>query len=259
MSTSATERTAKIDAQCAEAVDLARAAAEEAADQLGVGEHLGAVAEGDRVVTHRFAVPHRGYRGWFWSVTVARASRARTVTVNEVVLLPGDDALRAPAWVPYAERAEGSDLMPGMLAPRANDDVRLEPGYTGGEKAADADPAEASQLRAVVAELGLGRERVLSPLGRDEAADRWLDGPWGPDNPMTKQAPASCASCGFVVRLAGSLGTVFGACANGQSPSDGAVVSFDHGCGAHSDVVAEVSEPPSAVWDTVTLDESLFD
>lgn len=258
-STSATERSAKADVQCVGAVDLARSAADEAADQLGVGEHLGHVVEGDRVVTHRFAVPHRGYRGWFWSVTVARASRAKTVTVNEVVLLPGSDALQAPAWVPWAERTEPGDLMPGMMSPRPNDDVRLEPGFTGGEHAADADPAEASQFRALVAELGLGRERVLSPGGRDQAVERWLDGPAGADNPMTKQAPATCVSCGFLVGLSGRLGTIFGACSNERSPSDGAVVSLDHGCGAHSDVVAEQADQPSAVWDTVTLDESLFD
>ncbi len=258
-STTATERSAKADAQCVEAVDLARSAAEEAADQLGVGEHLGHVVEGDRVITHQFAVPHRGYRGWFWSVTVARASRARTVTVNEVVLLPGTDALRAPAWVPWSERAEPGDLLPGMLAPRPNDDVRLEPGFTGGELAADTDPAEASQIRAVVAELGLGRERILSLEGRDQAVERWLDGPSGPDNPMTKQAPATCVSCGFFVRLSGNLGSLFGACTNGQSPSDGAVVSVGHGCGAHSDVIAAQADQPGALWDTLTLDESLFD
>ncbi len=256
---SVTERSAKADAQCVAAVDLARQVAEDAADQLGVGEYLGYVAEGDRVVTHQFAVPHSGYRGWFWSVTVVRASRARVVTVNEVVLLPGADALQPPAWVPWSDRAEGGDLLPGMLAPRPNDDARLEPGYTGGEHAADPDPAEQSQIRVVVAELGLGRERVLSPYGRDEAVDRWLDGPAGPDNPMTKQAPASCVSCGFFVRLSGSLGVVFGACTNAQSPSDGAVVSLEHGCGAHSDVVAEQPDQPTAVWDTVTEDQSLFD
>jgi hypothetical protein len=35
--------------------------------------------------------------------------------------------------------------------------------------------------------------------------------------------------------LAGSLGRVFGVCTNEWSSSDGAVVSYDHGCGAHSE------------------------
>ena len=38
----------ELDAACAEAVDLARAAAEGRADVAGVGDHLGVVAEGAR-------------------------------------------------------------------------------------------------------------------------------------------------------------------------------------------------------------------
>ena len=40
--------------------------------------------------------------------------------------------------------------------------------------------------------------------------------------------------------MAGALRAVFGVCANGWSPSDGQVVSLDHGCGAHS----ETDVPP---------------
>ena len=89
----ASTRTIKPDAACLAAVDLAHQAAVEAAGVMGVGDHLGAVAEDDRVVSHFFACPHPGYRGWRWSVTVARASRARLVTVDEVVPLPGEGAL----------------------------------------------------------------------------------------------------------------------------------------------------------------------
>ena len=89
-------RTIKPDAACLAAVDLARDAAEETAGAMGVGEHLGAQAEDDRVVTHFFACPHPGYQGWRWSVTVARASRAKVVTVDEVVLLPGEGSLLRP-------------------------------------------------------------------------------------------------------------------------------------------------------------------
>ncbi|MFX4273667.1 DUF3027 domain-containing protein [Propionibacteriaceae bacterium Y1685] len=256
-------RTPKADSVCLAAVDEARAAAVETAEDWGVGDHLGHRVEGDRVVSHFFACPHPGYKGWYWSVTVVRASRARNVTVNEVVLLPGSDALESPEWIPWADRIQPKDVGPGMLMPTPDDDPRLEPGYTGGESATDADPAEASQIRAVVAELGLGRERVLSPEGRDEAAQRWLDSDGGPRNEMTAQAPAHCATCGWFVRLGGSLGTLFGACANQYSPSDGSVVSIDHGCGGHSDVVDEnkPAELPRPLWDTVSWDAegSLFD
>ncbi|WP_229890056.1 DUF3027 domain-containing protein, partial [Streptomyces griseomycini] len=70
-------------------------AAEEVAAPGVVGEHEGMVSEGDRVVTHFFACRELGYRGWRWAVTVARASRARIVTVDEAALLPGPDAVLA--------------------------------------------------------------------------------------------------------------------------------------------------------------------
>ena len=62
------------DQACADAVDLARAAAVELAGAKGVGEHLGCVAEDERVATHSFACLSPAYLGWNWSVTVARAS-----------------------------------------------------------------------------------------------------------------------------------------------------------------------------------------
>jgi len=252
---------AELDAACAAAVDLARAAAEGRAEGLGVGEHLGVIGEGTRVASHYFGCPHPAYPGWRWSVTVARAARARVVTVSEVTLLPGEGALLAPVWVPWSERIGAGDLAPGMVLATPDADPRLEPGITGGEAATEADPAEWSQIRAVVAELGLGRERVLSAFGRDEAVERWLEGDGGPHNPMTQQAPALCETCAYFVRLSGSLGRLFGACANEFSPADGQVVSHDHGCGGHSDVVDAVRgiELPAPVWDTITVDEALFD
>ena len=251
------------DAACLAAVDLARAAAQETAGVIGVGDYLGAQAEDTRVVSHLFACPHPGYHGWRWSVTVARAARARTVTVDEVVLLPGEGALRAKAWVPWAERIQPGDVTPGLLMPSTGDDPRLEPGYTGGESAADPAPAEMSLARIVATELGLGRERVLSAEGRDEAVERWLAGDGGPDNALSKLAPDVCETCGFFVRLQGNLGILFGVCGNAFSVSDGTVVSVDHGCGAHSNVQPEeqLDELPEPVWDTIEWDApiSLFD
>ena len=259
----ASTSTTKPDVACLAAVDLARAAAEETAGVMGVGEYLGAQAEDTRVVSHFFACPHPGYRGWRWSVTVVRAARSRVVTINEVVLLPGEGALQSKAWVPWAERIQPRDVTPGVLLPSSGDDPRLEPGFTGGEDAANAEPAEMSLIRSVVAELGLGRERVLSAEGRDEAAQRWLAGEGGPDNPLSRLAPDVCETCGFFVRLQGSLGTLFGVCANAFSVSEGTVVSVDHGCGAHSNVLADErpDEPAPPIWDTIEWDTpiSLFD
>lgn len=254
-------RTLEADAACVEAVDLARRAAETRDDVMGVGEHLGVSVEDTRVVTHFFACDHPGYPGWRWAVTVTRASRARVVTVNEVVLVPGEGALVAPAWVPWSDRIEAGDVTPGVLMPTADDDPRVEAGFTGGDAARDADPAEWQATRAVVAELGLGRERVLSAYGRDEAAERWEAGDGGPHNAMTKQAPGVCQGCAYFIRLSGSLGREFGVCANEHAPSDGEVVSVDHGCGAHSDVVEPERgiDLPRPVWDTISVDDLLFD
>ncbi len=51
--------------------------------------------------------------------------------------------------------------------------------------------------------------------------------------------------------MAGALRRAFGVCANEWSPSDGRVVSLDHGCGAHSEVELEpggqVTAPPPIV------------
>ena len=85
--------------------------------------------------------------------------------------------------------------------------------------------------------------RVLSVLGRDEAAERWYDGDHGPQAPIARAAEMACASCGFMVLMRGALSRVFGICANEYAPDDGRVVSFDHGCGAHSEALVLQTEP----------------
>ncbi len=54
---------------------------------------------------------------------------SKTVTVDEVVLLPGVGALLAPAWVPWSARLQAGDLGIGDVLPTAVDDERLMPGY----------------------------------------------------------------------------------------------------------------------------------
>jgi len=250
----ASARTRKADATCAGAVDTAREALLEGVDAADVGAHLGHVAESERVVTHLFECLRRGYLGWRWSVTVARASRQRACTVDEIVLLPGDEAIVAPEWVPWRERIQPGDLSPGDLLPTEEDDPRLVPGFTAGDDVVDQDT-----VKEVADELGLGRPRVLSLEGRDLAAQRWYDGDSGPDTPIAQSAPGSCASCGFLVRMAGPLSQVFGVCANAYANDDGRVVSFDHGCGAHSEAQLHkrnMPQPlPEPVLDTMTWDE----
>lgn len=252
-------RRTRPDAVCVGAVEEARAALADLAEAGDVGEHLGHVVEGDRLVTHTFACTRPGYRGWRWSVTVTRASRQRTVTVDETVLLPGPDAVVAPTWLPYLERLQSGDIGPGDVLPTHEDDPRLVPTWLAGDDAVDAMRDDTS-VRPVVDEVGLGRVRVLSLEGRDEAAERWYDGENGPRAAVAEAATDPCRTCGFLLRLAGPLATVFGVCANEVATDDGRVVSYDHGCGAHSQVSlgGKAGQPPmlpTLTFDTVRVDE----
>jgi hypothetical protein len=170
------------------------------------------------------------------------------VTVSETVLLPGSGALLAPAWVPWNERLRPGDLGVGDLLPAEADDDRLVPGFASADEDID---------KQAIFELGLGRARVLSVLGRDLAARRWAAGEAGPHTPIAHAAPAQCSTCGFYWPLAGALGLGFGVCANEYAPDDGRVVSADHGCGAHS----EATTVPSMVMDPAPpiLDDMGYD
>ncbi|AYY15146.1 DUF3027 domain-containing protein [Actinobacteria bacterium YIM 96077] len=246
-STASRARTPKADAVIQAAVEQARAVAHETGGADAVGEHLGHRAEDQRVLTHYFACTLPGYVGWRWAVTMVRASRSKRVTVNECVLVPGDDAVLAPAWVPWEQRVSPEDLGPGDLLPVADDDTRLIPGYTS-----ITDP----DVNDVVDELGLGKEWVLSREGRDAAAQRWYDGEAGPHTELAKTAPGRCGTCGFAIALGGSLRQAFSVCTNERTPFDGTVVSHDHGCGGHSDVrlPTTAGETPEHVVDTLTYE-----
>ncbi|MCH9814835.1 MAG: DUF3027 domain-containing protein [Actinomycetia bacterium] len=221
------------DPICAAAVDLARAAAIAEAGDSAVGEHLGVIPEGETVATHLFDCTMAGYVGWQWQVSTTRAHGTQRVTVSEVSPAPTTSALLAPEWVPWTERIKPGDLSSGTVVPTADDDPRLQPGWSGADDlAAELDPGP---LQPVCWEPGLGRKRVPSPLGRTEAAIRWHRGEAGPNSAMARSAPADCASCGWMLTIGGPLGQMFGVCSNALSPSDGHVVAFDHGCGGHSD------------------------
>ena len=123
-------------------------------------------------------------------------------------------------------------------------------------------PEDRAQIRNVALDLGLGRVRTLSVEGRELAAQRWYDGLGGPDAPLAQSAPHPCSTCGFMLRISGSLSDVFGVCANGDANDDGKVVSFDHGCGAHSEVqFAKRNQPqplPGHAIDTLNEDLDPF-
>ena len=263
--TSGSDSLAGADPILTRAVDEARAALVEQVGAEVVGDPQGFVSEGKHAVTQYFDCTQAGYPGWRWAVTVAHAEGADGVTIDEIVLLPGEAAITAPPWVPYRERIQPGDLSPGDILPTDEDDPRLVPAYLAGDPGDDAsddilaEAVDGRPLREVSDELGLGRARVLSLEGRELAADRWFESDQGPESPLSLQAPHACASCGFLVRLAGPLSLTFGVCANEFANDDGRVVALGHGCGAHSEAQLRKKQLPQPVpdpsFDTISRDD----
>ncbi|MFD1214076.1 DUF3027 domain-containing protein [Arthrobacter sp. GCM10027362] len=131
-------RIPKLDAVLAAAVDSARAGVLTIAPAEQVGAHVSASAEGERLVLHRFEAKLAGYRGWHWYATVARVPRGKAATVCEVGLLPSEDSLLAPEWVPWADRIRPEDVP---------------------------EPEAGPETEAAAAEAGAGQQSADAPAG----------------------------------------------------------------------------------------------
>lgn len=211
-------------------LELARSAAiADAGNPELVGAGVSVEIDDDgRVETYLFEAHLAGYKGWRWCVTIAIVDKKSEPTICDVVVLPGPDALLAPEWVAYRDRIQPGDVGVGDIVPSSLDDTRLVPSVHS--LIAD-EELDAMQ----VFDLGLGRARVMSIEGRDQASKRWYESDRGPQSPIAQAAPKPCSSCAFFVPISGSLRASFGVCANAISPEDARVVSVDHGCGAHSE------------------------
>lgn len=125
--------------------DIARAVAMDVADAPEqVGEVVDAIELDDNVTDFRLAANVRGYEGWQWSVTLYHDTEVGTWTVNESSLVPTDDALMPPAWVPWKDRLEPTDLAPTDSIGTDPDDPRLEGGFRKTEPVQAAAAASAS-------------------------------------------------------------------------------------------------------------------
>ncbi|MGN6743786.1 MAG: DUF3027 domain-containing protein, partial [Amnibacterium sp.] len=103
--------------------ELALRALAEVTDPASVGELI-EVAEPEAGVRDLvFACRLPGYVAWRWTVSTAQVGDAAP-TVLEVELLPGEGALVAPPWVPWAERlAEYRRTHPDEADDVADDDL----------------------------------------------------------------------------------------------------------------------------------------
>ena len=150
--------------------DIARAVAMDVADEPEqVGDVVNAIELGDNVTDFRLAADVRGYEGWQWSVTLYHDAEVGTWTVNESSLVPTDDALVPPAWVPWKDRLEPTDLAPTDSIGTDPDDSRLEGGFrktepvagaTAGEDGKSAETAEQAEKSAETAEQAEPAEPV---------------------------------------------------------------------------------------------------
>jgi hypothetical protein len=113
--------------------ELALAALHEVTPAASVGEFADHEITSDGVMSLRFETRLAGYPGWFWTVALAAVPGAEP-TVLELELLPGDDALVAPEWIPWSQRLEDFKAQQALAAQDSDDD---------GEDSDDDDAAEA--------------------------------------------------------------------------------------------------------------------
>ena len=282
--------------------ELARSVAVETSERTdAVGDFVTSIELEDGVTDFRFKCNLVGYEGWQWSVTLYHDTELQRWTVNESTLIPTDDSLLPPPWIPWKDRLKPSDLSVMDSIGTDENDARLEDGFRPVHHITEEDSEEKSEenseekseenteenteenskeesnenskeetkdtavteesneskesnsendfdedLEEAVSSLRLSRRHVMTAEALSQTAKRWYSGQHGPKSLSTKIADGkACSSCGFLIPLAGSLGSMFGVCANMWSPDDGRVVSLDHACGEHSDI-----EPPepSQLW-----------
>jgi hypothetical protein len=155
--------------------DRARKAAVEFANSQSVGDFIEVLDEGDNVNTYFFESKLKGYVGWRIAVSVFTDE----ATISEVNLLPGDDALLAPKWVPWSERlADYKALQAELEAQAAAEAEEAEEGASDDADETD-DAAEEVQEAEASADSAddsaapvLSEESVDAEENSDDAGKR---------------------------------------------------------------------------------------
>ena len=156
---------------------IARSVARAMADDPDqVGAFVEAIDMGDGVTDFRFATEYRGYEGWQWSVTLFHDEELDRWTVNESSLVPTDQALRPPEWVPWKDRLEPTDLSVTDSIGTDPDDPRLEEGFRRTRAVGEqAQPEDGADDAAAVPASDEGTSSEDMPTPSDVAAGEGSD------------------------------------------------------------------------------------
>jgi hypothetical protein len=114
--------------------ETARKAAVESAGAGAVGVFVESVIEGEGLTTYKFESKLKGYPDWFWAVVMFSAD-GQSTTVSEVVLVPTDLSLQAPAWVPWSERLADYQALQAELEAAAAEALEVEAAEAGADEA----------------------------------------------------------------------------------------------------------------------------
>lgn len=115
--------------------EFARKAALESAPANTLGQFIELIEEEPSVYTFLFETKQKGYVGWRWSVTVFEG--ADGPTVSEVLLMPGEDSLVAPNWIPWSERLADWKALQAELERQAAEEAELAAEGAEDEDASD--------------------------------------------------------------------------------------------------------------------------
>ena len=172
------------DERLLHAHNLALAALSEITPADTVGPAAGHIVEDDGVVSLRFHTRLPGYPGWHWTVSVAVVEDAEP-TVLEAELLPGDGALLAPDWVPWAKRlAEYQAAQLAAAEDESDDDIDddLDGDDESDEDADDDDEDDEPKARLHAGDLdGVDIDELDEDSGDDDA-DSYSDEDSGDDD-----------------------------------------------------------------------------
>ena len=105
-----------------------------------VGDFIEAVQEDEGLTSYLFESTLKGYAGWRWSITLYQAAANQSATVSEVLMVPGESSLLAPAWVPWSERLADYKALQAELEAQAAADA------AEAEDAEDAEDSEDDEL-----------------------------------------------------------------------------------------------------------------